>query len=152
MKAANKAIRAGKTEAAKVAGLMALGFSEGAAKQLIAPDFAQRVGFPSYALTNNNANIARLRQRIEDLEKRRARESVEVEGAGYTYREDTEENRVMLIFQGKPAEEIRAVLKSEAFKWSPSRGAWVRQLTPAGIYAGREVCRRLNLLAEKVSE
>lgn len=149
MKAANKAIRAGKTPDKQIPALVALGFSEAAAQQAIAPDFAGRVGFPSYALSNNNANAARIKKRIQELEQRRAREAVELDGNGYRYREDTEENRVMFEFDGKPAENVRAVLKRHAFKWSPSRGAWVRQLTNSGIYAGKCVRAELDKLASE---
>ncbi|MCK9468054.1 MAG: DUF3560 domain-containing protein [Porticoccaceae bacterium] len=148
MKAANKVIRSKKTDDVRVAELVALGFTEAQAVELLKPDFAGRVGFPSYALTNNNANARRITKRIEELEARRQRVDVEEEGEGYTYREDTEENRVMFIFDGKPAPEVRDVLKRNAFKWSPSRGAWVRQLNNAGIYAGQNVKERLADIAK----
>ena len=134
MKAANKAIRTHKTEETRIAALVAQGLTEAQAAELLKPDFAGRVGFPSYALSNNNANARRIAGRIAELEKRRQRVDVEQEAEGYTYREDTTENRVMFIFDGKPDEATRAILKREAFKWSPSRGAWVRQLNNAGIW------------------
>ncbi|MNW12046.1 hypothetical protein D3C71_2096330 [compost metagenome] len=45
----------------------------------------------------------------------------------------------MFVFDGKPSQEVRDLLKRNAFKWSPSRNAWVRQLTGSGIYAGQTV-------------
>ena len=54
----------------------------------------------------------------------------------------------MFIFDGKPAPEVRDVLKRNAFKWSPSRGAWIRQLNNAGIYAGQNVKKRLADIAK----
>ena len=57
--------------------------------------------------------------------------TVEQEGDGYTYREDADENRAMFLFDDKPDAAIRAVLKRHAFKWSPTRGAWVRMLNNA---------------------
>ncbi|MGE8450885.1 MAG: hypothetical protein ACN6OP_09780 [Pseudomonadales bacterium] len=72
--------------------------------------------------------------------------AVEVETEGYTYREDVEENRVMFEFDGKPEQNVRDLLKRNAFKWSPSRNAWVRQLTNSGIYAGKMVCQGLAKL------
>ncbi|MCY1299878.1 hypothetical protein D9M70_494220 [compost metagenome] len=143
MRAANQAIRRHKTPTAQVAALMALGFTEKLATEAIKPDFCNRVGFPSYALSNNNANIRRIKQRIQELESRRARQDVEIEGAGFTYKEDTEENRVMFIFPGKPDEHTRTLLKSHAFKWSPSRGAWVRQLNNAGRWAAKQLREKL---------
>lgn len=139
MKAANKAIRTGKTPDKQIPALVELGFSEDTAQSLLKGDFCGRVGFASYQLSNNNANMTRIKKRIQELEARRSRETVEVETEGYTYREDTEENRVMFEFDGKPAQEVRDLLKRYAFKWSPSRNAWVRQLTNSGIYAGKVV-------------
>ena len=38
---------------------------------------------------------------------------------------DSEENnRIEIYFNGKPSEEIRKYLKSKAWKWSPTKGAW----------------------------
>lgn len=147
MKAANKAIRAGKSPEKQIAALMELDCSEEVAKQILVPDFVGRVGFASYALSNNNANAKRIKQRIQDLEERRSCETVEIKTSGYIYREDTEENRVMFEFDGKPSEAVRTILKRFAFKWSPSRGAWVRQLTRPGIYAGQSVREALDALA-----
>lgn len=147
MKAANKAIRTGKTPDKQVPALVNLGFSEANAQALLKGDFCGRVGFAPFQLSNNNANMTRIKKRIEDLEKIRSREAVEVESEGYTYREDTEENRVMFVFDGKPEQAVRDLLKRNAFKWSPSRNAWVRQLTNAGIYAGKQVRQGLAKLA-----
>lgn len=139
MKAANKAIRTGKTPEKQIPALVALGFNENSAQSLIKGDFCGRVGFANYQLSNNNANMARIKKRIEQLEALRSRQAVKVETEGYTFREDTEENRVMFEFDGKPEPEVRDLLKRNAFKWSPSRNAWVRQMTAAGIYAGKQV-------------
>jgi len=144
MKAANKAVRANKTPETQMAALLEIGLTEAQAAGAIKPDFAGRVGYPAYALTNNNANMKRIKGRIAELEKRSQRAEVEQEAEGYTYREDTTENRVMFIFDGKPDEATRAILKREAFKWSPSRGAWVRQLNDAGLWAAKLVIARFN--------
>lgn len=52
------------------------------AEQLFTPDFAGRVGFPTYKLTNNNATIKATRERIAVLTKREAvatgRENIEL--------------------------------------------------------------------------
>ena len=111
MKAANAAIRKGKTPEAKLANLMALGVSEGEAQDILKPDFLGRVGFAPYSLQNSNANIRRVEQRIRELERAAAAESREEEGQGYTYREDTEENRIMFLFPGKPDDDTRQMLK-----------------------------------------
>lgn len=91
------------------------------------------VPFPSYLLTNNNANIRRVRQRIEDL-------SHKAEFVGWTFpggeaKINEAENRLQLIFADKPDADTRQALKSEGFKWAPSQGAWQRQLNQNAIRA-----------------
>ena len=149
MKAANKVVKSKKSDQDKIAGLVAMGFSEESAARQLRPDNGGRVGFPSYMLSNNNANMRRIEQRIKDLEAQAQRESKVIEGGGYTYHEDTDENRVMFRFPGKPAEDVRQVLKKHGFRWSPSRNAWVRQLTGNGVFAGQVVRGWLDQQAAK---
>ncbi|NYT60775.1 DUF3560 domain-containing protein [Alcaligenaceae bacterium] len=124
--------------------LLELGLSDGNVQQLIMHDFARRVGFPAYALTNNNANIRRIEQRIKQLQANKEREPVSVQGAGYVYVEDVDENRAMFIFEGKPEKATRDTLKSHGFRWSPIRGAWVRQLSNAAAWQAKAVMQILD--------
>lgn len=148
MKSANKLIRKHKTDEDRVAALIEIGFSEVEASKLVKGDFCGRVGFPSYALQNNNANARRIELRIKELEKLAEKQFVEVAASNYTYREVPEDNRIWFIFPSKPDAETRAIMKSYAFKWSPSREGqpYVRQLTNAGLYAAREVKKKLDAL------
>ncbi len=91
--------------------------------------------FPSYALTNNSAEIRRLKQRIETLTVNQ-----EVGFVGWTFDggevvANSEENRLQILFDEKPDEQKRSALKGNGFKWSPSQGAWQRQLNDNAIYA-----------------
>lgn len=124
------------------------GWGEGAMRKLLTPDFCGRYGFPSYSLTNNNANIRRIKQRLEQLERTRNRESKNYEFDGLRVAENIEDNRVQFLFDGKPAAEVRAILKQQGFRWAPSVGAWQRQLTPAGVRGGREAIRLLKLMGK----
>ena len=95
------------------------------------------VPFPSYLLTNNNANIRRVRQRIEEL-------SHKAEFVGWTFpggeaKVNEAENRLQLIFADKPDADTRQALKSEGFKWTPSQGAWQRQLNQNAIRAAARI-------------
>jgi hypothetical protein len=147
MKSANKVIRSGKAVEVKTAALVELGFTEALATTLQGKDFAGRVGFANYQLTNNNANIRRIKARIVELEKSSQRADVERTYTGFIYREDVAENRVMFIFEGKPEKAVRELLASNGFRWSPSREGkpWVRQLNNAGLWAGKQVCNALNV-------
>lgn len=53
-----------------------------------------------------------------------------------------DENRVQIIFDGKPDADIRSDLKRSGFRWAPSQGAWQRQLNQNGIYAAKQVTRK----------
>ncbi len=124
--------------------MLELGYSEESAQKLITPDYAKRLGFPSYALTNNNANIRRIQQRIKQLQANQEREPISIQGTGYAYAEDVEENRVMFMFEGKPEKATREILKRHGFRWSPTRGAWVRQLNNGAIWQAKAVMQILN--------
>lgn len=100
--------------------------------------------FPTYELTNSNANIKRVKQRIETLEAVKVSKPVEEEHDGYTYRENTEAMRVQLQFDGKPDDETRALLKRNGFRWAPSLGVWQRQLNDNGKYAAHRVMEALD--------
>jgi hypothetical protein len=149
MKTANAIIRKykGDSDMQAAALIDKLHISEEAARKLLLPDVFGGFGFASFSLSNNNANIRSTKARIERLKALRERENREEEHEGYIYKEDTEENRVMFIFDGKPEDAVRDILKRHAFRWSPSRKAWVRQLTSAGRFAAQYVRKELDSLA-----
>lgn len=126
MKAANLAIRRTRKEGqgAQVAALMALGYSETAANRLLTPDFCKRIGFASYQLTNNGANIRRIKARIEQITAARATPASKIEGAAAVFEDCPADNRVRLTFPGKPDADVRAKLKTNGFRWAPSLGVW----------------------------
>ncbi len=45
------------------------------------------------------------------------------------------DNRLKIYFDDKPDPDTRTELKSSGFRWSPSAGAWQRQLNDNAIYA-----------------
>lgn len=144
MKSVNAALRL-KDTAKGDARLEALGMGPDEISARRQPNEFGRIGvFPRWMLSNNGAEIRRIKQRIKDLQKAQERED-EVEDIKtdlYTYR--IEDNRVQFIFDGKPEPAVRGILKRYAFRWSPSRGAWVRQATANGIYAAKRVRKELD--------
>ena len=105
--------------------------------------------FPSFELTNNNANIRRLKERVESLKKLKERANTENENKyiqvdGLQVVEDAEDMRIRIIFDNIPDEETRTLLKSYGFKWSPKNSAWQRQLTGNGIYSTKLVLEKLK--------
>ena len=143
MKAVNSAIRL-KDTAKGDAKLRELNFSDEEIKTIREPDEYGIAGFSSYELSNNSANIRRIEKRIAELKARQEREPVSIRGEFYEYK--IEDNRCQFIFAGKPSEEVRSFLKKHAFKWSPSRGAWVRQASKSGIFAADTVKKFLDNL------
>ncbi|WP_095586132.1 DUF3560 domain-containing protein [Escherichia coli] len=139
MKAANKAIRKyKKDQLQQLSALIDLEFTESEAKELLAGDFCGHIGFPSYSLSNNNAEIKRLQSRIKELESvKSVTGSQREEYDGFSMEVDPEDNRILFYFPGKPEENIRSLLKSRAFKWSPTRNAWVRKITPNALADAR---------------
>lgn len=126
MKATNKIIRNKKlTEAEKIEKVQALGFKEENARKLVCvSDCFRNLGFPSYSLTNNNANLNRYKDRLKQAIKLKETETKEYEIGGVKVVENTEENRLQLFFDGKPSEETRKTLKNNSFRWAPSSGCW----------------------------
>ncbi len=102
------------------------------------------IPFETYHFSNLSGNIRRVKERIATLEKTAKSENVEIEKDSYTYREDTAENRVMFFFPGKPGDDARAALKHAGFKWSPTRGAWIRQLNNRARYMAECVMKTLD--------
>lgn len=145
MKAANAAIRM-KDPAKGDAKLAELGYTPEDIAKLRAPDFCGRIGYPAYELQNNNANIRRIRGRIAELKKRTESTPEGWEFDGGRVVVNTAENRLQIIFDGKPDADIRTELKGEGFRWAPSQGTWQRQLTDNAMRAAR----RLKCIAPQV--
>lgn len=119
--------------------LVEAGLSESNAKKIQLPDFANRIGFASFSLTNNNANIKRVEERIRILEAKEQRattvgqESLQFNGGVIIY--NHEADRIQIKHDTKPQPEIISLLKSNGFKWSPSQSVWQRQLTANARFA-----------------
>lgn len=145
MKAANAAIRM-KDPAKGDAKLAELGYTPEDIAKLREPDFCGRIGYPAYELQNNNANIRRIRGRIAELKKRTESTPEGWEFDGGRVVVNTTENRLQVIFDGKPDADVRTELKGEGFRWAPSQGAWQRQLTDNAMRAAR----RLKCIAPQV--
>lgn len=147
MKAANSIIRARDHDNNKIHRLRTeLLFGEATARALLEPDFMGRLGFAAYQLQNNGANIRRMEKRLEIL-RQRPTETTETERNGVTIVENAEENRIQLIFDGKPPAEVRQILKSQGFRWSRYNTAWQRHLNAAGRHAASYALDCIEALA-----
>ncbi len=114
-----------------------------AARASMARDYCERPPF-TYQLSNNNGNLKRVKDRIAYLERTATRETKVEEIGAIKVIENAEINRVQIIFPGKPAADVRTKLKQSGFRWSPSEGAWQRQLNTAAVYWARELVSKLG--------
>ena len=108
--------------------------------------------FQSWELSNNNAEIRRIRQRIDSLT--RARETVYVgwEFEGGHVEANREQSRLQVFFDGKPDADTRQQLKEHGFRWAPSVGAWQRLLNGNAYYAADRISSIQPLTGEKPTE
>ncbi len=98
--------------------------------------------FPSFYLTNNSAEIRRLKKRIEDLKIAKETGFVGWEFEGGEVIANADLCRLQILFDEKPDEQKRNTLKMHGFHWSPGEGAWQRLLGENAIYA----CDRMEFL------
>lgn len=89
--------------------------------------------------SNTNAEIKRLKTRLEKLQTVKENGTSETEYNGYTVKEDTDIMRLQIFFDTIPGEETRTLLMSNGFKWSPKNQAWQRQLTDNAKWAFKRI-------------
>lgn len=104
-----------------------------------------------FGLTNNNANIKRVEQRIKELEKK---ESMKNETPITTYTFDGgklivnyEVDRLQIMFDTRPTREELDVWKDKglrSYNWSPSNMAWQRKITANAMYAVKRMLPQLT--------
>jgi len=114
-----------------VAELLAEGYPKEVLKRI--RKVGERYKVPAFALTNNNATINRLRERIQILGARIERkdnfEDLKFEGGYITISDD----RVKVFHDEKPSADIINKLKIGGFRWSPFWKCWTRKHTANAI-------------------
>ena len=108
--------------------------------------------FATWALSNNSAEIRRVKDRIKSLSQQKEIGFVGWEFDGGKVEANTEANRLQIFFEDKPDEATREALKNNGFRWSPKVGAWQRQLTSNAYYAADYVKAIAPLTGEKPTE
>ena len=121
MKTDNKIVRSKSMPVEeKVKKLVENGHKEDYARKMI----AEKIEWPSYALTNNNAKISAAKKQLEKAESLAGMEDAEYSIGDINVAEVFSENRIRLYFPGKPEDEMRNKLKHNGFRWAPSMGCW----------------------------
>ena len=123
MKAVNAALRSGNKEA-----LERFGYTQEVLDSFKRPRASGLTINPGYLLQNNNAEIRRLKKRIEELEA--LHKSAPVDYQSEDFDVSIDDGRVCFKFHyGKPSQEVRKMMVRAAYKFSRYREQWVRKAT-----------------------
>ena len=132
------------------------GWSQHAINEFLNPAYSfYGKGYPKFELSNNLANITRLRDRVQYLldkvEKRDKGEHEIVEFPGGKCFTNRVDDRIQFIFDEKPDADTRTILKKAGLNWSPTNGAWQRKITPNAFSVARQLIIQLkNMGNDKV--
>ena len=72
--------------------------------------------YPSWALSNNNAEIRRIKGRIAELTRKQETAYAGWEFDGGKVEANREDNRLQIFFEEKPDEKTRETLKKNGFR------------------------------------
>lgn len=141
MKGCNKIIRSKKLsedeKAAKI--IEEYNLTEERVRELFTPNYMGDTGYESWRLTNNSANIRRMKQRVIALQRKETTETSQIEFDGGMIIDNAEDDRVQIDFDAKPGDEIRGELRGEGWRWAPSVALWQRQRTPYAIESAKRI-------------
>lgn len=146
MKMANKIIRnKNLAEVEQVDELISIGFNEQTAIELLHPKYDWcGQGFSSYQLSRKLADIkdaeTKMKRHMYMANKQDEVKTYEWGELHICYSDE----RYRFVFDGKPAQEIINLMKSNAFKWSRANLAWQRQITTNAKYAVQRILGKLN--------
>ena len=101
--------------------------------EALQPNYMGKIGYPGWKLSNNSATIRSTKKRLAKLKADRAKAQEIQEGRAeqkeykfdggkvlYNY----EAQRVQVIFDDIPSQEVRTALKAISCRWSPKAKAW----------------------------
>lgn len=145
MKTANAIIRRYKNAAQRPAELetelRAAGVSEAGISYIFNARENPRTRFETWELSNNNAEIRRLRERIADMEFKAAKAAEPQEKLynGFKVVWNYEIDRVQIVFDEKPNADILRLLKKRGYNYSPTNRAHQRKLTGNGMFTTKQL-------------
>lgn len=127
MRQANAIIKGQGASAEKIAALLGLGIDEKEATERVngAP-WLSCPGYMSVEITSTRASVKRLEERRKRIDARRGQSDSTAVFDGGRVLDNVTENRLQVLFDVKPSEEIRDALKARGFHWSGSKGVWQR--------------------------
>lgn len=110
-------------------------------EKMKAANKAKRGTYQPFQLSNNNAEIRRLRQRIEQIEQ--LHQAAPIEQAGHGWQMGEDDGRIVLAFDQRQPAEVVTVVKAAGFVYARSRTAWVRKVTANAVRAAERLAVRL---------
>lgn len=150
MKRANDVIRKAKGDNCQEQ-LYAMGFKERKVAELLNPWRGNRKGFQQWELANNNANIRRLRVRVQELEVKAERsnagEKKELEVNGVRFVENYEEDRLQIFFGRDLYLSLKEKLSKDLRAWHFSKAngcCWQRKLTQEAMHSARCIIKTIQ--------
>ena len=121
------------------------GCSTSVAHWLLNPKYSyEKRGFQTWQLSNNNANIRRIKERIAQLEKAETEETSERIMGEVKLVDSVEHNRLQIFFPDKPSAEVRSRLKQQGFRWSRQQGCWQRHRSNTATYQAERIVREYS--------
>lgn len=117
------------------------GLNDKLVEKVFEPDCFGGIGFASYQLTNSNATIKRLEEKIltmkARIQNRDKFEEIIFDGGSI----NIENDRVTIRHDAKPARAVIDELKAHGFRWAPSVGCWCRKHTANAVYDAKKICK-----------
>ena len=101
----------------------------------------ERSPFSSYELSGMSAEIRRIKERIKDISESRETGYVGWEFEGGRVEANAEKCRLQIFFDERPDADLCRELKQRGFHWSPTEGAWQRQLNRNAIWTADWISR-----------
>jgi len=155
MKNVNSILRNGKDVVSKLKGL---GLSDESIIKVQEPDRYGKLGFPSYALTNNNANLKRLEKRVNMLKEKmeglmaaEIGEEEKYEFDGGVIEVNYPIDRVQILFPtGRTDKDTYSLLRRNGWVYSRDNQAFQRKITPQAIRNGVNLFKATKIEAKSV--
>lgn len=91
-----------------------------------------------YQLSNLAKEIQRCQKRLAQVEAQQVAPAAEVQGEHARLEDSPSDNRVRLVFPGKPDDGVRQRLKAAGFRWTPTLGCWQAYRNPRSLAAARD--------------
>jgi len=136
MKAANRLIKKKDRD-----GLLDLGFTDAQIERLMEPDVMGAIGYPRYAISNNNANLNRYKKRLKQVAEQQSIPDKDETIGNVKVEWRASENRIRVFFPGRVDYDLYKKLKRYGFRSlrSSGEGAFSANYTNNAAYFVKEL-------------